>query len=341
MQDLVFYYPENHEKHFEPSHPERPDRITAIVESLTAAGLWEKYPKLESAQVSDNVLHAIHDPHYLNTLKDTIEKGQRLDADTYITRASWDIATATVGGAVAVAEAVYTREAKRGFALCRPPGHHATPNQAMGFCLINNIAAAAEHLLQNHGAERISIIDIDLHHGNGTQDIFFERGDVQFFSIHQYPLYPFSGFVDETGLGPGKESTINIPFSLQAGDQARQAAIDEIILPLLDRFKPNMLLISAGFDAHWKDPLGHQLTTTKGYGNFMHQITQWADNNCEGRIALILEGGYDLAAGATSATAAVEAMLGPNWNTSLGPSPEPENDRWQRVIQEVKQVWGL
>ncbi len=341
MQDLVFYYPENHEKHYEPGHPERPERITAIVESLTAAGLWDKYPKLETAQVSEDVLHAIHDPHYLNALKDAVEQGQRLDADTYITRASWDIAAATVGGAVAVAEAVYTREAKRGFALCRPPGHHATPNRAMGFCLINNIAAAAEHLLQNHHADRISIIDIDLHHGNGTQDIFFERGGVQFFSMHQYPLYPFSGFVDETGLGPGKETTVNLPFSLQAGDESRQAALNEIILPLLDRFKPNMVMVSAGFDAHWKDPLGHQLVTADGYGRFINDLTQWADANCEGRIAMFLEGGYDLDAGAVSATAAAQAMLGQAWDDPLGPSPEPENDRWQIVIKEAKKVWDL
>jgi acetoin utilization deacetylase AcuC-like enzyme len=211
----------------------------------------------------------------------------------------------------------------------------------MGFCLLNNVAIASEYLMQIAGAERVAIIDIDLHHGNGTQDIFWERGDVFFFSIHQYPLYPLSGTLEETGTGPGENTTANFPLSPLAGDEARITIIDEIIIPLLDRFKPDMILMSVGFDAHWKDPLGHQLASSGGYADIVRLLSLWADTHCQGRIAIFLEGGYDLEAGATSALAITQALLGKSWKDPLGKSSTPEDGRWVALVEQAKELWRL
>jgi acetoin utilization deacetylase AcuC-like enzyme len=341
MDKLAFFYPEGHEEHFERGHPERPDRIEVIKQKMESKGIWEKIQFEDPIEIPEKVFHNIHDPLYLNKLKKASESGQRIDMDTYITPASWQLALNAAGGGIAVAKKVWSKEANRGFALCRPPGHHATPNRAMGFCLLNNIALAAEYLLQVEKSERIAIIDIDLHHGNGTQDIFWNRGDVFFFSIHQYPLYPLSGTLEETGSGSGANTTANFPLYPQSGDEARNIIMDEVIIPLLDRFKPNMILISVGFDAHWKDPLGHQLASADGYAQIVSKLTDWADSNCNGRLSIFLEGGYDLEAGATSALAIIKALLDQPWDDPIGISPIPEDTRWQGLIEQAKEMWEL
>jgi acetoin utilization deacetylase AcuC-like enzyme len=341
MENFVLFYPTGHEKHFEHGHPERPERVEAIKQKLESEGIWGKTPKLDPLKIPESVLHRIHHPDYLVSLKRACESGQRIDMDTYITADSWQLAINAAGGGIAVVKKIWEGEAQRGFALCRPPGHHATSNQAMGFCLINNIAIATEYVVQIEGAERIAIIDIDLHHGNGTQNIFWERGDVFFFSIHQYPLYPLSGTLEERGAGPGRNTTANFPLYPHAGDEARKTILNEVILPLLNRFKPKMLLMSVGFDAHWKDPLGHQLASASGYAEFVSSLAAWADEHCDGKIALFLEGGYDLEAGATSAAAICHALLGEPWSDPLGPSPTPEDERWKVLVDKAKVLWNI
>ncbi|MGD8458114.1 MAG: histone deacetylase [Anaerolineales bacterium] len=341
MENFVIFYPVGHEKHFEYGHPERPDRVEAIKQKLESEGVWDQSLQVTPAEIPESVLNGIHHPEYLASLKKACEGGQRIDVDTYITPDSWQLAINAAGGGIAVVKSVWKGEAKRGFALCRPPGHHATANQAMGFCLLNNIAIATEYLLQIEGAERIVIVDIDLHHGNGTQDIFWERGDVFFFSIHEYPLYPLSGTLEEKGSGPGANTTANFPLYPHAGDEARKTILNEIILPLIDQFKPNMILMSFGFDAHWKDPLGHQLASANGYAEFVSGLAAWADDNCDGKIALFLEGGYDLEAGATSSTAICQALSGQPWVDPLGPSPIPEDERWKSLVEKAKNSWNL
>jgi acetoin utilization deacetylase AcuC-like enzyme len=341
MDDLILFYPENHQLHASPNHPERPERVEAIRQELEQAGIWERSKKVGSVNIPADVLSAIHTPEHTRRIQLTSQKGGSIDSDTYLTHASWQLALNAAGGAIAVADAVFSRKAKRGFALCRPPGHHATSNQAMGFCLLNNIALAAEYLLQEQSAERIAIVDIDLHHGNGTQDIFYTRPEVFFCSIHQYPLYPMTGLVPEVGSGKGKGTNLNIPFPPYAGDMARQAAWDLVIQPILEEFQPAMLLVSAGFDAHWRDPLGHQLVTADGYGKLMAQFTAFADQHCQGRLAVFLEGGYDLGAGAASALAVVQALLGQQWEDTIGPSPLPEDSYWESRLQQVIRQWDL
>lgn len=181
MDQLVLFYPTNHAAHAERGHPERPQRVEVMRAALETAGWWEQYPQLAPLTLSESVLHTIHSPTYLNILQRVCARGEHYDADTYTTPASWQLARAAAEGAAAVAQAVWQGRARRGFALTRPPGHHAIRSAAMGFCLLNNIALTAEYLIQQEGAQRLAIIDLDLHHGNGTQEAFYKRGDVFYF----------------------------------------------------------------------------------------------------------------------------------------------------------------
>ena len=207
----------------------------------------------------------------------------------------------------------------------------------MGFCLLNNIALAAESLLQEEGAKRLAIIDMDVHHGNGTQDIFWERGEVFFASTHQAPLYPGTGQLNERGVG----NICNLPLPPYSGDEAFRAAYEDLIPKILERFKPEMLLVSFGFDAHWKDPLANLLASARGYGEAVKCLRDWAQINCLGRIALFLEGGYDLEAAAACGLAAAQALLGRKIEDALGPTPQPESEDWRPVLEKVKQIWKI
>jgi acetoin utilization deacetylase AcuC-like enzyme len=341
MHEMVWYYPEGHQAHSEYGHPERPERVEVIRDVLRETGIWEKYPQFQPVSVSQEILGAIHEPDYLKMLENTSAMGRRLDMDTYTTTASWDIAIKTAGGAIAVAKSVWHRESNRGFALTRPPGHHAAMNRGMGFCLLNNIAIATEHLLGKEGAIRLAIVDLDLHHGNGTQDIFWIRDDVFYISTHQSPHYPGTGSLSEVGEGHGEGKTANFPMPPMSGDQAYDAVMTEAILPLLDRYMPDMILVSYGFDTHWRDPLGNILLSAAGYGRLISHLTAWVDRNCQGRIALFLEGGYDLDAAMVCAGGVVAALLGQNWIDSLGPSPTPETNAWREMLKKAQKMWGL
>ena len=211
----------------------------------------------------------------------------------------------------------------------------------MGFCLLNNIALAAEYLQQEQGAIKLAIVDLDLHHGNGTQDIFYRRGDVLYISTHQYPHYPGTGALRETGLGSGEGATANFPFPPMSGDIAFQTVMEEAILPILDRFAPEMILVSYGFDTHWRDPLGNLMLSASGYASLIDSLADWADRNCQGRLALFLEGGYDLEAAAACAQGVTAALLDLEWEDSLGVSPYPESNAWQAMLEQAKQIWGL
>jgi acetoin utilization deacetylase AcuC-like enzyme len=216
----------------------------------------------------------------------------------------------------------------------------------MGFCLLNNIALAAEDLI--HGdldrvpnAQRLAIVDLDLHHGNGTQDIFYQRGDVFYISTHQSPFYPGTGSLEETGAGPGAGYTANFPLPPSTGDIGFRAVMQEMILPLLDRFAPQMLLVSVGFDPHWRDPLGHLMLSARGCGELIASLVEWADQNCAGKIALFLEGGYNLEAGAACVQAAVAALLSQSWQDPLGPPPYPEGNSWQVMLRHAREMWNV
>lgn len=341
MHDLVYFYPEGHQAHAELGHPERPERVETIRLALEAVGWWEAYPRLDPLPPGEGLLSNVHDSGYLTSLQAASSRGQRLDMDTYTTPSSWQLALNSAGGALAVTEAVWNRAARRGFAMTRPPGHHATAQRGMGFCLLNNVALAAEYLIREHGALRLAIIDLDLHHGNGTQDIFWKRGDVFYLSTHQSPLYPGTGSLTETGAGDGSMATANLPLPPGSGDEAFREAVGTLILPILDRFLTQMVMVSFGFDPHWRDPLGHLQLSAGVYGELIASLAGWADENCEGRIALYLEGGYDLEAAAACSLAVNAALLGGEWQDSLGEAPRVEGRSWQPVLQQAKQIWGL
>jgi acetoin utilization deacetylase AcuC-like enzyme len=338
-EDLVYFYPEGHAAHYFHGHPERPERIEAVREALGKAGLWDAYSKLAPLALSRVFLSRVHDPHYLAILESACRQGFHLDGDTYTTPASYQLALNACGGAAACAGAVWEGQAKTAFALCRPPGHHAGPGYGMGFCLLNNMAAAAEHVL-GLGARRVAVVDLDLHHGNGTQDIFYKRSDVLFISTHQAHFYPGSGRAEERGDGPGLGATANIPLPAWSGDRAFEAAMDKIILPLLERFSPEMVLASIGFDPHYQDPLGQLALSAGGLGRAVAALANYARSSCQGRLALVLEGGYDLEAGGACAVAAVQALLGRNVEDHIGPT-DMEGEAWQDALPQISKTLGL
>lgn len=341
MEKIVYFYPNGHEKHCELGHPERPERVEVIRQALQAGNLWDVYPQLYPFELPEDILLSVHSSEYIKNLFTLCRNGQHVDSDTYTTPATWELAHRAAGGAIAVAMSVWKRDAQRGFALTRPPGHHSTASRGMGFCIFNNIALVAEYLIKLGGAKRIAIVDLDLHHGNGTQDIFWRRGDVFYISTHQSPLYPGSGLLSETGSGDGAGKTANIPLPPGSGDQAFFTVLNELILPLLDRFDPEMILVSYGFDPHWRDPLGHLKLSAERYGEIISGLVNWADAHCSGRIALFLEGGYDLEAAAACSLSVVSALLGSKWVDSIGVSPRPEGKSWQPILQRAKEIWGL
>lgn len=345
MDDIVYYYPQGHEQHYEPGHPERPERVEAIVSALEANGWWQPYSKLAPLKLPKDVLQTIHSSTYLDLLPRICARGEHYDADTYTTPASWQLALNAAGGAAAVAQAVWLGEACTGFALTRPPGHHATHASAMGFCLLNNIALAAEFLLQQKGASRLAIVDLDLHHGNGTQAAFYARNDVLYISTHQSPFYPGTGWVDEIGSGAGEGATANFPLPPFSGDLAFQTVMQELILPLLDRYRPEMILVSYGFDPHWHDPLGNLSLTAAGYGKLISDLEALAEKHCQGRIALILEGGYSLDAAKVCSLAVTASLLRlqiPELiGKAAGPAPYPEGTAWQAMVRHAKDLWRV
>jgi acetoin utilization deacetylase AcuC-like enzyme len=215
----------------------------------------------------------------------------------------------------------------------------------MGFCVLNNIAIAAEYLIQTFDAKSLAILDFDLHHGNGTQDIFYNRSDVLYMSTHQSPLYPGTGKLEETGEGPGIGATANFPLPPFSGDQAFQSVMEDLILPLLIRFKPEMVLVSYGFDPHWCDPLGNLRLSAEVYGWLIQKLVEVCERHCRGRLALFLEGGYNLDAAKACSVAVTAALLGEPLpeikGYAWGPSPNGEGSGWISVIQAAQKLWGL
>lgn len=347
MEPLVLFYPEGHEAHARYGHPERPERLEAVRRGIIEAGCWQPEELLSPYLVERTWLMKIHTPDYLDQLQSASQEGEDLDLDTYLTPASWQLALNAAGGAAAVAEAVWDGHAQTGFALCRPPGHHATPahnrSRGHGFCLLNNIALAARHLLDlpDSPAHQLAIVDLDLHHGNGTQAAFWRVPEVGFISTHQVPLYPGSGGLDETGADAGSGYTANLPMLPGTGDQGFQAAMDDVILPLLDRWQPQMLLVSMGFDPHWRDPLGSLQLSAQGLYSLMCSLVTWANEHCAGKIAVFLEGGYDLEAGQACGQATAAALTGQTFWDPLGKCPRPESQGWRQVLATARQIWNV
>ena len=295
-----------------PGHPESVKRHVAITQALTDAGLVGKTQAIAPRAATLDEIALCHERGYIAQARKDVEAG--LDdlstGDTAICARSYEVAVQAVGGVLNAVDAVFAGKARNAFCAVRPPGHHARPAQGMGFCLFNNIAIAARHAQQKHGAQKVAIVDWDVHHGNGTQDIFYEDGSVLFCSTHQSPLYPFTGHANETGRGKGQGCTLNLPFPARTGMSMIGAAFTDRLLPAIDAFKPDLILISAGFDSRIDDPLGQFRLTDDDFVALTKLLLESAQNHCEGRLVSILEGGYNIQGLASAVTHHVQTLIG-------------------------------
>ena len=292
-------------------HPESSRRFDAVVHAFDAAGLRAKMLALDPREITRDDLLLAHTAEYVALAEHEIRSGgeQLSTGDTVISRHSWEAALAAAGSALAAVDAVAAGKVARAFCTVRPPGHHASADHGMGFCIFNNIALAARHAQRRHGIARVLIVDWDVHHGNGTQDIFYEDGSVFFFSTHQSPWYPGTGRADETGSGAGQGTTLNCPLPAFSGRKEIFACFEEKLLPAMEKFRPEFVLISAGFDSRAEDPLGHFLLADEDFADLTRFVAGIAERHAGGRIVSLLEGGYNLRGLASAATAHVQALI--------------------------------
>ena len=278
-------------------HPESPDRLQVIYDMIDEFGPTLNLVEIKPRQASIDEIARNHDPRYVSNIAATAGvRSTFLDPDTSACAHSWDAASIAVGGLLNLVDAVVEGKVRNGFALVRPPGHHAEHRRAMGFCFFNNIAVAARYALERYGMQRIAIVDWDLHHGNGTQNAFYEDSQVLFISTHQFPHYPGSGAIREVGYGPGEGCSVNVPLASGAGDAEYLTVFHAAVAPLVESYRPDLILVSAGFDTHESDPLGGMNVTEQGYEDMVQVLMSLAEEYCSGRVVLTLEGGYNLAA---------------------------------------------
>ncbi len=296
-----------------PYHPERPDRLRAIIAGLETSDLMASLLRIEPRPATDRWITTVHTPAYLGWLEAASKQAPvQLDPDTRLAQESLRVARLAAGGVLAAVDAVVAGRTGNAFAAVRPPGHHALPGRAMGFCLLNNVAIAARYAQQEHGLKRVLIVDWDVHHGNGTQAMFYDDPSVLYFSTHQFPYYPYTGEAKEMGIGEGEGTTVNVPLVAGSGDTEIVEAFRDKLVPVADKFKPDFVLISAGFDAHRDDPLAGLDVTAEGYGSLTRIVIEIARRHAGGRIVSALEGGYRLEALSDSVVAHVGMLMGRN-----------------------------
>jgi acetoin utilization deacetylase AcuC-like enzyme len=316
-------------------HPERPERIQALL-GLADDLDDERFHILPPRAATRQDIQSCHGADYIALVESTSQTNRyALDGDTITCRDSFGTGLLAVGGFLRLLDAIAAGESRNGFALVRPPGHHALRDRAMGFCLFNTIAIGAQHLKQAHGATRILIMDWDVHHGNGTQDAFYDDPSVFFISTHQFPYYPGSGALNEVGINAGEGYTINIPLPAGCGDPEYLRVFRDVVVPAVHKFAPQWILISAGFDPHRRDPLGGMEVTENGFAAMAQALVELAHQYAGGKIALLLEGGYDLLALRHSVAAVLEAL---QQKTRWGEGPKPGGERIEPLVRRVLQV---
>lgn len=329
------------EAHDFPGHPEHAGRLAAVWRMLEAHDLLSAIQQLEVTAATSAQLEAVHSADVETTTQwMSLKGGGMIGGDTYTTPGTHEAALLAAGGACAVVDAICTGGIKRGAALVRPPGHHAGVRSIEGFCLFNNIAVSARHAQQQFGVSRIAIVDFDVHHGNGTQDIFYEDDSVLFITTQMVApfFYPGSGELGETGRGDGRGMTVNVPFAPGVGDEGYLRVFDELIRPKLNQFKPELILVSAGFDGHWRDPLAHANLSLTGYAHMTQRLISWANELCDGKIGFVLEGGYDLEVLGYGIVNLLYAMLDREQIVDpLGNSTEPESDITKLLVKLQQQ----
>lgn len=295
------------------NHPEAPGRITAILEKLEESGIPEACLALEEREVTDDEVRLAHDDGYLQTVLREIDgtrSGMLSTGDTHFGPRSLDVARLAAGGLLNAVDAVVGGNAANAFCAVRPPGHHATPDRGMGFCIFNNAAIAARYAQEKHDLDRVVIIDWDVHHGNGTQDIFYEDGEVFYFSTHQYPWYPGTGAKDETGRGQGRNTTLNVPLPAGCGMEEIGAAFRGAFLAKMKDFRPDLVIVSAGFDSRLGDPLGQLTLTDDDFSDLTSILLELASDFSDGRLVSVLEGGYNQSGLALAVRSHIRALSG-------------------------------
>jgi len=298
-------------KHDTGQHPENARRLEAIISHLEQTGLRQKLSPISPRAATAEEIALVHSRQYIAYIQEVAKNGGGwLDVDTVMSPGSYDAAVYAAGGLISATEAVMDGEVGGAFALVRPPGHHATATQAQGFCLFNNIAIAANYALNKYKLQRIAIIDFDVHHGNGTQEVFYGDPKVLYVSTHEFPLYPGTGRIEETGSGEGRGATVNIPLPAGTGDAEYLEVFDQIIVPVVRRFSPQLILVSAGYDAHWSDSIAMMAVSVTGFAQMTGIIKGLAGELCGGRLVFTLEGGYSLDALAASVKATFDVLLG-------------------------------
>jgi acetoin utilization deacetylase AcuC-like enzyme len=309
-------------------HPERPERILAIEAELDGHD-WFGFERREAPAATTEQLVAVHPPEYVDRVRETSARGGAFDMDTPTSPGSWEAALHAAGGACALAEALLGGRERVGFSGLRPPGHHAESARGMGFCLFANVSIAARHALDSLGAERVLILDWDVHHGNGTNSIFHESAEVLFASLHQYPFYPGTGALSDVGSGGGEGYSINLPVPGGSGEAEFCGLVEHVVLPAAREFDPDLVLVSAGFDAHRDDPVGGCSLETPSYAELARQIVTLGKP-----VGYVLEGGYDLEALAGSVAASLEVLAGGG-----EPGSHPRGELVERAAAVVGERW--
>ncbi len=321
------------------NHPENHGRLAQLMPTLERFGVLADLTAVSPIAATTEQLRRVHTAAHIERVREeALRGGGVLDyGDTYVTPESYMLALQAAGGTIAAVDAIMTGQVRNGFALVRPPGHHAESDRAGGFCLFNNVAVAARHAQIVHGARRVLIVDYDVHHGNGTQHIFYDDHSVLFASLHLYNpyyFYPGIGSLSETGKGQGNGYTINVPLPPHVGDLGYGRILNELISPKAESFQPDLILVSAGFDAHWQDPLAAAGLTLTGYAHLSRALINLAERLCNGRILYVLEGGYHQTALTYGVLNALYALLAKDSiHDPLGPMPEPEQDVTDILLQ--------
>lgn len=320
-------------------HPEQPQRLSAIYRELDHRDIMPRCASVSAREATKEEILRVHTPEYVDKLEKLLPESRgHLDLDTFFSPGTWRAALLAAGGTVQLTKDIIEGTLDNGVAFVRPPGHHATPDRSMGFCILNNIALAAQAAL-NHGVERVAIIDWDLHHGNGTQDAFYESDKVLYLSTHMFPFFPGTGHYTEIGEGKGTGFNVNLPFPPRSDMAEFSAGFGKILLPILKQYHPQLILVSCGFDAHISDPIGALKLATVDFRRLNGWVMEAAEDLCDSRLALVLEGGYDLRSLGEVSASLVEDLLqgGPRYLTPEKAKTDP-SPMVARMIEDLSRL---